>query len=464
MNGKSVTKVDNQRFDRDLGKIQSLLSKAKDKGKERVQTKQQSGSNASSTNTRTEGRDQKAEVRPKRKEGPNLSGRNSGGGRVPNSNGNEVRPVDRRSPQLYFVDGKKYTSDHIVRGTRIPDKNQPNVVLPTIKSVAVNEPVSGEMVGVASFAHTHRNRRKWHVVSNGNHTTVEGSEYLVQLAPAAGMLGNGMVQFRQPLNPFFIPSSRLRKIAQTKQRFRIKELEFFYMPGCASSTAGQYGFGVTADPETFFWSTGDNNKRKMELMDSFEIGQVWEPFSVSWKMTDDAWYEVLPGKDPREFYCGELIIMSTITQTTAAVGDIHVNYSIEFEEDTLIGVDFMQAFTTPFTGNMSATVGAPISIATGNITAAVPTNTVFLVIPNTAIEFNATGVTLDLPNQGSTLWLPGILLYAMYDTDPGTWRFYPDVPSNAPIGDNNQIVAASTISSGAVTGTASWYPLYVRNN
>lgn len=465
----------NQIFQKDIATLSKLILAVQGQGGEKAETQANL-----QPRTVVDGKDKgvgkgdkKTAQKQKGKEGSNVPGVNPRTGRVSHTNGNKVRANGSGSTELYFVGGVPRRPGEQRFEIHTPDKANPNIKLERMVGASLHErehtpqgDARGDMIGYATFSHSDsRSIKKFEMSEKNGITNASGRIFLCQIAPgSAAMCGNGKVLFRQYINPLCIPATTLLKLASTKQHYRWKKFKVVYTPGCPVTSKGQYGFGITNDPQTYFFSDGDANKRKFESLDVWSVSPVWEQVSMTYTDRDDLWYDLIPGGDPREFCPGELIIMNTITADTTGIGDVHLEYDVEFKDDTLINNSTLNSYTTTFQTNAAQNSGSAFAIANGNFAVAPTASIIYQVIPNTAITIGGVNVDFDIPQYGTTVWGPGVLLFMSYDTQQQAWYFTMDVPSpNGLLNDNAVIASASTKAGAAFVGTVSLYPVYQRN-
>lgn len=136
----------------------------------------------------------------------------------------------------------------------------------------------------------------------------------------------------------------LGRIASSYEIFRIHKLVFRYTPICSSSTTGvvvmAFDYDASDAPPT--------SKQAMSAYDGSTRGNVWNSLTCSFK-APDSWYfvgqqgstTVNPASTDIKMYDAAKFYVSVFNATSGTVGEISVDYDIEFARP---------AFDAPATG------------------------------------------------------------------------------------------------------------------
>jgi len=191
----------------------------------------------------------------------------------------------------------------------------------------------------ASNAQAIRPTRPARIANKGNaKAVISGKEFVSPVTVSSSQLV-GDILVNLPINPQNLVGTRLQQLSVLWERWRIKKWTLKYIPVAATTVPGQVIMAY--DPDVVDnWGNNGLNVQKLTELNGVSVPVYGKTASVSF--LPEKQMQNLYGNssiDPRFSSPGRFILAAATLFTTAmTVGNLYLDYSIEFYKPTLEGI------------------------------------------------------------------------------------------------------------------------------
>jgi len=179
---------------------------------------------------------------------------------------------------------------------------------------------------------------------DGQGVNLVGQEFLDVVPFVPNAASSGTILYHLILNPTVWQLTKAQKYAQMYQKYRIKAMEFIYVPAVGTTVTGQFSMAVIDDPaivSQIVQTSGTGTIRELMSCRVSEQFQVYQPTTLSWKpKKGPPLYTIVAPETLEGNLANQAVFLVAIVvdsnNITSSFGTITIKYNIEYYDPLLV--------------------------------------------------------------------------------------------------------------------------------
>lgn len=249
----------------------------------------------------------------------------------------------------------------------------------------------------------------------GTMDVVGGTEFLLSVNNPGSGSNPGDILTTLLINPSLFSETRLAQFAKLYQRYRFRKLEFWYKPTANATQSGQLIGFADYDPDNLITVNSSANLSIAAAHLGQSTNKIWETAAYPFGIVDD-YTSLFVDSESNELRLAiqgvyYLLAASDIASTVTSLGNIYIDYIIEFYIPLLHPVGVGQLPSIQLQAG-SGVMNKPLGLAPAVVD-------VLNGYPDTTLSFTIVGEDADIFYNSST----GVLDFSKAFVDGDTWIF-----------------------------------------